>query len=354
MKVGVLNGKYGRMSRFTQRFVAILEYNGIRPVVLDINERDFWEKVRCVTHFLYRWKHNDYDRQVAQTVLPVLEGEYGIKCYPNCRTCWSYDEKIRQYFLLKAHGLPVVESWVFWDRRKALQWTRTAAYPLVFKLKSGASSNSVILVKDAWTARRLTKRMFGKGIVPGRIPSMSATKWKDFSYWRLVKHEFGNVVRRLRGKDPESVWLPNKNYVLFQKFLPGNAYDTRVAVIGDRAYAFRRFTRKNDFRSSGSGDCDLDPGKIDLRQVQMALDVSREMGFQSMAYDFLYDEGGNPVFCEMSYTFPDERLHLCPGYWSSDLAWHEGCHWPQYFILLDLLGMPDLRQPPDDAQVWLT
>lgn len=26
-------------------------------------------------------------------------------------------------------------------------------------------------------------------------------------------------------------------YVLFQEFLPGNSYDTRVTVIGDRAFA---------------------------------------------------------------------------------------------------------------------
>lgn len=348
MKVAVLSGKYGRLNRFVRKLIGILEYNGIQPVILDINGNDFWEKVRCVTHFIYRWRHNDYDRQVAQTVLPVLEEEYGIKCFPDRRTCWSYDDKIRQYFLLKAHGFPVVESWVFWDRQTALQWTGTATYPLVFKLKSGAASNSVLLVKDARAARGLTRHMFGKGIVPGRIPSMGATRWKDFSYARIIKHEFGNVIRRLRGKDLEPVWVPNKNYVLFQKFLPGNAYDTRVVVIGNRAYAFRRFNRKDDFRSSGSGHCDLDPGKIDLRQVQIAVNVSREMGFQSMAYDFLYDEGGVPAFCEISYTYPDERLHACPGHWTSDLVWHEGHHWPQYFILVDLLGMPDLRLPPDD------
>ena len=345
MKIAVLKGIHGGLNSFMRRLVGLLEFNGIESVFLDINDSDFWEKLRDVTHFIYRWKNEDYDRQVAMTVLPVVERECGIKCFPDHRTYWSYDDKIRQYYMLKTRGFPVVDSWVFWDRATALQWTQTATYPLVFKLKSGAASNGVILVKDAKTAGRLTRRMFGKGIVPGHIPSFGATRWKDFSPFRLATREIEKVFRTWRGKDSEPVWAPNKNYVLFQRFLPGNAYDTRVVVIGGRAYAFRRFNRDNDFRSSGSGRCDLDPKQIDLRHVRTALDISSEMGFQSMAYDFLYDEQGESVFCEISYTYPDQRLHACPGYWDSDLAWREGHYWPQYFILLDLLGLPDLKQP---------
>jgi glutathione synthase/RimK-type ligase-like ATP-grasp enzyme len=349
MRVAVMNGKYGRLGRFVRRMIAILELNGIRPVILDINDPGFWQELRRATHFIYRWAHNDYDRQIALTVLPIIEQEYGIRCFPESRTCWSYDDKIRQYYLMKSRGFPIVESYVFWDRRQALQWAATATYPLVFKLKSGAASNSVVLVETPGAARKMIQRMFGRGIVPGHIPSWKATKWKDFSLVHHIKHEFGNGVRRLQGKDPESVWLPNKNYVLFQKFLPGNGFDTRVVVIGQRACAFRRLCRRHDFRSSGSGNCDCDPEKIDLRHVQMALRISQEMGFQAMAYDFLYDENGQPAFCEMSYAFPDQTLQRCPGHWGHDLSWHEGRCWPQYLILLDLLGDSDLKQPPMDA-----
>jgi hypothetical protein len=353
MKVAVLNGKYGRLGRFMRRMVALLEFNGIHPVLLDINDAGFWKEVRSLSHFLYRWSHNDYDRQVALTVLPIIEREYGVRCFPDSRTCWSYDDKVRQYYLLKAHDFPVVESYVFWDRQQALQWAGTATYPLVFKLKSGAASSSVILVETPAAARKMIRRMFGRGIVPGHLPSWKATKWQDFSLLHHARHEFGNVIRRLQGRDPESVWLPNKNYVLFQKFLPGNRFDTRVVVIGQRACAFRRMCRPNDFRSSGSGNSDCDPQKVDLRHVQIALKISQEMGFQSMAYDFLYDQDGRPRCGEMSYAFPDQTLHRCPGHWDRDLTWHAGRCWPQYLILRDLLDEPALRQPSPESELPL-
>ena len=33
------------------------------------------------------------------------------------------------------------------------------------------------------------------------------------------------------------------------------------------------------------------------------------------------------------------------GYWDENLNWHEGRYWPQYFELMDLLNMPELKLP---------
>ncbi len=136
-------------------------------------------------------------------------------------------------------------------------------------------------------------------------------------------------------------------YVLFQEFLPNNDFDTRVTVIGNRAYAFRRFNRKGDFRSSGSGLIDYNIVPIDLNFIKIAFEVSKKLGFQSMAYDFLKDQNGNPLFCEFSYTFNDRALYDCPGYWDENLNFIEGHFWPQYFQLIDLLEISDLKQPTD-------
>ena len=64
-----------------------------------------------------------------------------------------------------------------------------------------------------------------------------------------------------------------------------------------------------------------------------------------MAYDFLFDENNNPQFCEISYTYSDTAIFNCPGYWDSNINWHEGHYWPQYFQLMDALNLHDLRQP---------
>ena len=113
------------------------------------------------------------------------------------------------------------------------------------------------------------------------------------------------------------------------------------------AYGFRRFTRRNDFRASGSGLINYDPEKIDKRCLKIAFDTSAKMGFQSMAYDFLLNENNEPEICEMSYTYQDKALFDCPGIWDNSLNWIDGHYWPGFLHLKDLLGIKNLQQPKE-------
>jgi hypothetical protein len=42
------------------------------------------------------------------------------------------------------------------------------------------------------------------------------------------------------------------------------------------------------------------------------------------AYDFVFDENNKPLVVEVSYGYDKEGYYGCPGYWDSDLVWHEG------------------------------
>ena len=132
-------------------------------------------------------------------------------------------------------------------------------------------------------------------------------------------------------------WEPEKGSVYFQEFLPGNEFDTRITVIGDRAFGYRRFNRPGDFRASGSGNFSADPSLIDRRPVQIAFDVSRRGGFQCMAYDFLL-RNNEPVISEISYTFVAWVVHGCPGCWTPDLEWVAGSIWPQEALAENFLA----------------
>jgi len=336
--------KFEPHSRFLERYETILDYNGIDRISLDANNPQFWEQVSQLDLFIYRWRHTDYDRQIAMTIIPIVENVIGIKCFPNMATCWCYDDKIREYFLLKQNGFPMAQSWVFWDRKLALRWVETAELPLVFKLKCGAASSNVVLVRNRAFARKLIKTMFGLGIKSGQMLTPSASLTNVLNLYKEVRHWGGNILRRLGRKDNSTTWQRHKNYVLFQKFLAGNDHDTRIVIIGNRALAVKRGNRENDFRASGSGILDYSPEGIDKRFLTIAFEISKKLGFQSMGYDFLYDENNNPQISEISYTFPYGKfLSDCPGYWDSTLEWHEGHYWPQYFQLIDALGMPDLK-----------
>lgn len=335
----------GRDVPAQRAYEKILACNGIASVRLRVEQPDFWEQMRGLALFIMRLKQHDSDLQRARDMLPVIEREYGVRCFPNTATGWHYDDKVKQYYLLKAHGFPITESWVFYDRRAALDWAKQAEYPLVFKLRGGAGSMNVLRVNTPRRAASLIRRMFGRGICPERFVATGAVRFRHFSLYREFHHLCGNLYRWSKGLDSSPFWARHKNYVLFQRFLPGNDCDTRVTVIGDRAFAFRRMVRNGDFRASGSGKIDYDMSKVDPRCIEIAFRVSKQMGFQSMAYDFLFNERREPEFCEVSYTYVPRAIHNCPGYWDSRLTWHEGHFWPEYLHLVDALGRPDLKMP---------
>jgi glutathione synthase/RimK-type ligase-like ATP-grasp enzyme len=345
MLVGIHKAEIGRtgFERF-QVYREILKFNGIEYIDLFVDQPDFWENIKKCDLFIYRYSHTDEQRQIADDILPVIEEQYQVNCFPNQATCWHFDDKVRQYLLMKEYGFPMIESYIFYDKNEALQWIKNTQFPIVFKLRRGAGSENVVLVKNEILARKLIFRMFGRGIKNGSIPAGGSLKYYNPKVF--LRKFFGKLYYKYV-KGETSNWTRDKNYVLFQKFLSGNSFDIRITIIGDRAFGFRRFIRKNDFRASGSGKIDFDQAAIPPECIRISFEVTKKMGFQTMSYDFLRDVDGTYQFCEINYTYDDRAIFNCPGYRDENLHWHEGHYWPQLCHLQDFLGIKDLKQPDD-------
>jgi hypothetical protein len=346
LRVGIYKQHQGGLHRsYLERYEKILTFNGIECIWLEASRDDFWERISGLDLFIYQWEHYDGPKQIAQAIIPVIEYQMKIPCFPNWATSWHFDDKVKQYYLLKQHGFPVIDSSIFWEKDEALRWIKSARMPIVFKLKRGAGSNNVILVRNESDAKRLISKMFGKGIKSGRISDKSSLQFKYSTPYKRFRRFMGDILRKVKGEYVPLYWQFDKNYVLFQKFLPNNLFDTRVSIIGQRAFAFRRFNRKNDFRASGSGNINYDANKIDMHSIEIAFKISEKLNFQSMSYDFLINEDKELEICEISYTYVDYAVYDCPGFWGKDFVWHEGHFWPQYCQLVDALKLPDLKQP---------
>jgi len=344
MLVGIHKELYGKFSRTLEIYEEILKFNKINSTRVDLNDLEFWNNIRKLDLFIFRWsQYDDYHQQV-KTILPIIENEMNINCFPNMDTCWHYDDKIKQYYLMKINDFPFIDSWVFWDKKQALNWFNSADLPIVFKLKGGAGSINVILIKSRQEGIKIIKSMFGKGIKNQKINIQNALQKKFFNIEKKIKRIGGDTLRYLKGEDSNKFWQLHKNYVYFQKYLPSNEFDTRITIIGKRAFGFRRFVRRNDFRASGSGNIDYSIKEIDIRDIQIAFEITKKMKFQTMAFDFIYNLNSEPEICEISYNYKDDAIFNCPGYWDDNFIWHEGHFWPQYFHLVDTLKL-DLSQP---------
>jgi len=329
---------------YAKRWEDALQRRGVTVKPLDLLGTDPLGQVAGCDGVMWHWYHYPHEvRMAALPILRVIEEQMQIPVFPNMATCWHYDDKIAQSYLLPSLDIPQPKTWVFWRKVDALAWCQQAEYPVVAKSSVGAGSSNVLLIHKEEDARHYVEKCFsGSGILirpPGR-EGRSGT-WKKAR--QMVKRSIQMLPFVFRNQFPpfptQSFWMPQKNYALFQEFLPDNEYDTRVTVIGNRAFAYRRFNRPNDFRASGSGNFDVDPANIDLRCVAAAFHAAQKLASQSMAFDFMFRGAERePVVGEISYCYVDWMVEKCPGYWDADLKRHEGSLWPEEAHVEDFLA----------------
>lgn len=337
----------------TRQLLKILKYNDIDTCLLYAGNSLFWKQVGGCDIVIFQWGHHDYYRQIARSILPVIESQFKIRCYPNNISSWLYDDKVREYYWLKGLGFPIIKSWIFYDEDSAMRFAEQATYPIVFKLRSGAGSQMVTLLANKLHAIKLVNMMFRKGVRSNAIlPNTFLKTIKTDGINHFLRKRIGRLKKAVKDGSLhfQKDWFIHRNYILFQKFLPNNQYDTRVVVIGDYAFAFQRYNRPNDFRASGSSTYSLDPAKIDLQFIKIAMEISNKVGFDSMAYDFLYDEDHKPAIAEISYIFGSKqgsKVDQCPGYWDKNLNFYNERPDVALFTLRHLLNQPELSCPQD-------
>jgi glutathione synthase/RimK-type ligase-like ATP-grasp enzyme len=324
---------------FSTRWVAYCDEQKIPYQLVNCLDSDIIPQLASVDALLWHWHFQNPSAQLMARQFILAAEASGLPVFPNAVTCWHYDDKVGQKYLLESVGAPLVPSYVFYDLRTALEWIDRARFPKVFKLRTGAGSSNVRLVRDAQQARTLAKQSFAGGFKPVPPYHRDAAKRLRIARQRRsvvsammrVPRTLANIRRLNRAIGREH------GYVYFQDFIPDNQFDTRVTVIGNRAFAFTRNVRKGDFRASGSGDIVYDARRIHPECLRIAFEVTRRVGSQSMAFDFILAANEQPLVVEVSYCYQAEAVYRCAGYWDDHLEWHEGHMWPQDAILIDLM-----------------
>ena len=336
----MLLGIHDRPGSFSDRWIDFCILQSIPFRRVDCLRSDVVAQCEGLDALLWHWDGCDpVNFLVAGQIIASLEAK-GMRVFPNVSTCWHYDDKVAQKYLLEAVGAPLIPTWVFVNRREAMKWIDAATWPKVFKLRCGAGSTNVRLVRSRHEAIALWRQAFGRGFpaVAGYLTDMRTRLRRTRStneFWeRLarVPRTLRNILELRRRKHRE------QGYLYMQEFMPDNAYDTRITIIGDRAFCFRRMNRPNDFRASGSGNPSYDPAKIDSRCVEIAFRVAGQLGTQSLAFDFLFNPQREPMIGEISYCFVSSAVHECPGHWDEQGIWHRGHVWPEDAILDDVMA----------------
>lgn len=321
---------------FSEHWISYCNKQHIPYHIVNPYASDIIQQVQGCTAFMWHFYHLDYrDMQCAKKIILSLEAA-GIICFPNSKSCWHFNDKVAEKYLLEAIGAPLVPSYVFYSKEEALSWAKNTTFPKVFKLKGGAGSSNVKLVHNYQEAKALIHKCFGIGFRQYRWKEVfqeARRKYKNNqNTLRDVLRPFKQEFLMKYPTDFDHYHQKDIGYAYFQDFIPNNTFDIRICVIGDKAFGSKRLVRENDFRASGSGYSISDKNQLDERCVRIAFDVSKKLGTQSLAYDFVFDENNRPLIVEISYGFPVKSGFLCEGFWTSDMVWHEGpnfdfCGW---------------------------
>ena len=330
----------GVSQSYSDRWRALAAEAGIQTRIIDAYRRDVFEQLAGCDGFMWRFGYRPPERLIALRILASVEHALGIPVFPSWKSAWHFEDKISQYYLLQAARLPMPKTWLFWDKEAALAFARDASFPFVMKLANGYRSSNVRLVRSADEAVYWIDQMFGPGLWSfGPTPGPSHTR-------RLLRRA-RSAVRALAGIPTPFPSLRSelqRGYFYAQEFLPGNDFDTRVTVIGNRAFGYRRMNRPGDFRASGSGRPNWDASQIDLEFVRLAFQTARSLDTQSVAIDGMR-RGDERVLGEVSYTYVSWMVRDCPGHWilhgdpqSGELEWVEGHMAPDDAIFEDFVA----------------
>lgn len=335
MKLGI-NGSPESYS-FSRRWIEYCKNNNIPYKIVNCYSSNIIHELDDCDAFLWHHYHGSYkDVLFAKQLLYSLE-QSGKLVFPNFNTGWHFDDKIGQKYLLEGMKLPFVPTYVFYSKKKAIEWLNQTSFPKVFKLRGGAGSANVKLVRNKREGLFLIKKAFStgfsqfdrRGYLKERIRKVKEGKDSISGVFKGLRRLFiSTVFAKMRGKE--------KGYVYFQDFIPDNDFDIRVIVIKDKAFALKRMTRKNDFRASGSGTIIYSKEEINESCVRLAFEANKKIKSQSIAFDFVFDKD-TPLIVEISFAYDVHAYDSCPGYWDSNMNWHEEIFNPQVWIIENLI-----------------
>jgi glutathione synthase/RimK-type ligase-like ATP-grasp enzyme len=312
-------------SGFHPRWAAYCEQHGIPFKRVDCYANDLITRLQDCNGLMWHFSQNNpKDILIAKQILFALE-HTGFRVFPDFRTAWHFDDKVAQKYLLERIGAPLVPSYVFYDPQQALEWVRNTGFPKVFKLKGGAGSANVKLVHTRTQAERLVRRAFGRGFANYDAWGSFKERWRKFRMGKAsIAEPLKGLVRFFQPPPFAKALGREVGYVYFQDFMPNNDSDTRIIVIGGKAFALKRYVRKGDFRASGSGVFAYERELFDECCVQIAFDLTQRLQAQCVAYDFVFNPQNEPLVVEISYGYTASGYDACPGYWDEALQWHEG------------------------------
>ncbi len=315
---------HDRKNSYSTRWIAYCQEHHIDYKAVNAYDSDIISQVKDCDIFLWHYHQGSAaDMNFAKQLLFSLE-QTGKIVYPDFETGWHFDDKLGQKYLFEANGIKAAEAFAFYDEQSALEWAKTTSWPKVFKLRGGASSYNVELVRSYKEAKKYIRQAFNQGFPAYDKRRRMRRTLKHFFCGKASLREALGAMSVLFRHLPTDLLPDHKGYIYFQEFIPTENYDYRIETCGDKAIAMVRYARKGDFRASGGHNDHFEHELIEPDVIQFAFDVAKKLKMQSAALDIVRNkETGELFIVEVSYCYGVDADEYDHGYWTSDGQWHD-------------------------------
>lgn len=233
-----------------------LKNNKIDYVFYDIYRNDWLEVAKELDIIVWHTNSNPSEMYMAESKLYVLEKILEKVCFPSFHEIWQYEDKNRSQFLYESLELPYINTFISNSYEDSLAFVENTEYPIIYKNYIGSASKGVHKIENKKHAERLITRIF----------SYKGAK---------------SVFKYIRQKDN----------VFFQKFISDASYDLRIMIIGNKAFGYYRYPKKNDFKASGSGI--YEKKEIPREALILANEIKNKLNSRLMGIDLLFSPKSN-------------------------------------------------------------
>lgn len=304
------------------------EANGIEYEFVNLMSGDAVDKLQkfdaVLWHFgLYNLKAMLFSRSILYTAKMM-----GLKVFPDFNESWHFDDKVAEMYVLKAVGAPIPDSYVYYSYPLLEKNVNSGnmTFPLVAKLRTGAGSHNVSLIK---TERDLLS--YGRTMLKGNgFCASPSLIYKASSNIRSIQsktdfmNKFSRIPEFLNTLKGAKQFPREKGYVYLQEFIPNEGYDMKVVVVGDKCSGLIRPVRSFDFRASGGGEVFFNKKYFTPEIIRSAFETTDKLGMQCVGYDYVVNKDtGEGKIVEMSYGFAHSAVMASGGYFDRDFVWHE-------------------------------
>jgi glutathione synthase/RimK-type ligase-like ATP-grasp enzyme len=220
--------------------------------------------------------------QVEEYLRAILDVAMEVKSVgglliPAIEFYFSHENKYYQELYKSRMEIPTPKCLLFTSSEVTQKLLSEIVLPSVVKPYNGFGSEGVQLTK---TKNSFQKALFGsmKSFVFGVAEGKEILK-------RFVKRYF-----MYRGAYPSRI-----GRVVAQSFIPDLTHDWKVLVFYNKVYVLKRYTRKGDFRASGSGNFDfsvvaddrLIEFSVKIRKMLKAPFVSLDIAENNLGYSII-------------------------------------------------------------------